>query len=221
MHRRAAGDPHPAGDERPDGDRRAAREIRPPPRQARARELDGGRIGPARRGDPRPRRHPDLRLPRHGRPDVHPDVAVALQSPGAVRDPEPAGRRCGFRRRPRGRRVDRRRGPRRGPDRTHRIRVEAHPGRLRHPHGRDPRRHRRGRGGRRRRGDRLSGRPQAALANDHPQDRCRRRAAQPGGCRGGPPRLPVDRGIRAGTAPARGISTASACSRWPGSTATN
>ena len=35
--------------------------------------------------------------------------------------------------------------------------------------------------------------------HDHAQDRRRRRAAQPGGCRGGPPRLPVDRGIGART----------------------
>ena len=45
--------------------------------------------------------------------------------------------------------------------------------------------------------DRLSGRPQAALAHDHAQDRRRRRAAQPGRCRGGPPRVPVDRGVGA------------------------
>ena len=74
--------------------------VRQGPRQAGARELDGRRGGRARRGDPRPRGHPDLRLSRHRRANVHPHVAVVLQPPGAVRDPEPAGARRDARQRP-------------------------------------------------------------------------------------------------------------------------
>ena len=46
--------------------------VRQGRRQAGARELDGRRGGRARRGDPRPRGHSDLRLSRHRRADASP-----------------------------------------------------------------------------------------------------------------------------------------------------
>ena len=93
QHRRLAGDLDSPGDERPDRDRPRAPGLCQGPRQAGARELDGRRGGRARRADPRPRRHPDLRLSRCRRADLHAHVAVALQPPGALRDPEPAAAR--------------------------------------------------------------------------------------------------------------------------------
>ena len=54
--------------------------------------------------------------------------------------------------------------------------------------------------------DRLPGRAQAPFQDDHPQDRRRRRAAQPDRRRSGPPRLSRDRVRGSPSTPAPSIS---------------
>ena len=71
--------------------------------------------------------------------------------------------------------------PRRRPHHPDRVRIQAGAERLRHPHG--PDHHRRRCRRRRRRPPTEIGYPggaQAVLGNHHPQDRCRRRAVEPG-----------------------------------------
>ena len=71
------------------------------------------------------------------------------------------------------------------------------------------------------RGDRLPGRPQAALGDHHAQDRRRRRAAESARRRRGAQGLPGDQGVRSPRRPAPSTSRASPCSRWSSSTATS
>ena len=190
-------DPDPAGDDRPDRDRRAAAsryaKIEGKPVLA---SWMGGEPSRGRRGDPQPGRHPDLRLSRHRRPRLQRHVAVQPTTSAA----STRRRRCppiaedG--------RADRARADAivaaaRAAGRTLLTEVEskqllaaygiptvatrvaadedeavAAADAIGYP-----------------------GRPQAPLRDDHPQDRRRRRAAQPGRRRGGPPRLPRDRGV--------------------------
>ena len=116
------------------------RPLRPGRGQAGPGELDGRGRRRGRRGDPQPGGHPDLPLPRHRRPRLPRDVAVGLQPPRPLRDPDPARRLRRRRGRARPRRGDR--SPRSAaPGRTvlDRGRVEAAARRLRHPDRRDPR----------------------------------------------------------------------------------
>ncbi len=162
--RRPAGDPDPPGDD--------ATRPRPPssckplrPARAASRCWRAGWAGPTSRpGETilEPGGHPDLPLPRHRRPRFHADVAIALQPPGPLRDPDPAGRHQTTA--PAARRAEAIiwRGAGRGPDAADRGRIEGVAGRLRHPDRRDARSRRRGRG--RRHADEIGypGRAQAA-----------------------------------------------------------
>ena len=62
----------------PTGHRSRAPGVRQGRRQAGARELDGRRGGRARRADPRPRGHPDIRVSRCRRASLHAHVAVVI-----------------------------------------------------------------------------------------------------------------------------------------------
>ena len=148
--------------------------------QAGPRQLDG-RDGRRRgRGDPPRGRDPDLRVPRRRGEDLQLHVAARPQPAPDLRDADaPVGR--GAPGRPGPGRGAHRRGPGRGPDAAHRGRVEGAPGGLRHPDHGDGGRPDDRRGGRGCRPDRLPGRRQALLPHDHPQDRRRRRPAQPQG----------------------------------------
>ncbi len=200
-----------------------AQELRATPRsrKAGARELDGRRGGQARRANPRPA-PASPRSPTPTRPPGYSrcmwrsyyNLQALYETPDL-----PAGVETTARYASRLAIIPAARDE--GPDRAHRVRVEADPGGLRHPHRGDPRRRDRGRSRRRRRRDRVSGRPQAALAHDHAQDRRRRRAAQPDRCRGGPRAYRDDRGSQSASGPGLGTSRASACSRWSSSTATS
>ena len=117
------------------------------------------------------------------------------------------------RRQPRPGRADHPEGARRGPHHPDRVRIQAGAGGLRHSDRAHRDRPHRGRSRPGRREDRLPGRAQALLGDHHPQDRCRRRAAQPGRCGRGPRRLErhPDRGHREGRR--RAFPWASPCSR--------
>ena len=107
-----------------------------------------------------------------------------LQPPGPLRDAQPRRPHAdAHRERPQPPQADRRR--RREQGRTVLTEVESKQilAAYRNPDRRDPRRRDRGRSRRRRGRHRLPGRPQAPFPHDHPQDRRRRRAAQPLGCR--------------------------------------
>ena len=135
-------------------------------------EVAGGRPDPARG------RHPDVRLPGHRLRPVQPPVALRRQPALPVRDAAPAGGPRA-RRVPRGGRPDHRGRHRRGPHAAHRVREQEGPGRVRHPDHGHRARPDAGRGGRGGRGHRLPGGRQAAVADDHAQDRRRRRGPQP------------------------------------------
>ena len=95
-------DPDAAGDDRPDRDRpRALRSYAKSPASRCWRAGWAATTVEAGEAILDQRRHPHLRLPRHRRPGLHAHVAVALQPPGALRDPDPARRRRDDRRRPR------------------------------------------------------------------------------------------------------------------------
>ena len=148
-------------------------------RQAGPGELDGRRRGrrPARRSSTRPASPPS--------PTPTPPAGAfthmwrySRQPPRPLRDPDlPATTTTPPTAPPPAALVARR--PQGGADLPDRVRVEAAARRLRHPDRRDPRRRQRGRGRRRGRGDRLPGRAQAPLRDDHAQDRRRRRLPQP------------------------------------------
>ena len=74
-------------------------------------------------------------------------------------------------------------------ERSHRGRIKTDPRRIRHPNRRDPGGNDRKRRRRRSRVDRIPGRRQAEFLVDYPQDRRRRRAAQPQDRPGRSPRL--------------------------------
>ena len=177
--RRPARDPHAPGDDRSDGDGRG--------RCSSTRHIEGKPVLASWMGgadvEEGARILREAGIPTFAYPDtacvaVQPPVAVRREPALAVRDAD-AARGARARRVPGGRRRDHRRRRRRGPDAADRVRVQEGPGRLRHPdHGHRARDHR-GRGGRRRGRHGLPGRRQAPVPDDHPQDRRRRRGAQP------------------------------------------
>ena len=165
---------------------RAARPVRPDRGQAGPGQLDGRRRTSSEGAAIlREAGHPDVRLPGHGRARCSTTCgATPTTCARSTRRPTPARRR----RAP----VDRAAsaatiidgGPRRGPDAPHRGRVEAAPRRLRHPDHRDARSPRRA--------DEAVAAADAIgypvvvklySRHDHPQDRRRRRAAEPAATR--------------------------------------
>ena len=150
-------------------------------RQAGAGQLDGRRRRGGRRGHPEPRRHPDLRLSRHGGRSSSPTCGATPTTCAActkrrVPAADPADVEAG---RAKAAGHDRG-GPQDRPHHPDRVRIEAaarpptasRPSRPRSPRPKPT-------AAKRRRGDRLPRRAQAVLRDDHAQDRRRRRAVEP------------------------------------------
>ena len=156
--------------------------LRPDRGQAGPGQLDGRGRRRRRRGDPQPGRHPDLRLPRHRRPRLQRTCGATATTSAASTRPRrwPAEPDEDEPDRDRGRGADRGASAPSGRTLlTESSRSSCSPPTASRP---SPTRVARdedaGRRGRRR--DRLPGRPQAPLRDDHAQDRRRRRAAEPG-----------------------------------------
>ena len=166
--------------------------------QAGPGQLDGRGRRRGRRGDPPSRRHPDVPLSRHGRPRLqcHVDATAdnlrgLYETPTLPADPDDSE--------PDRVRADALIAAVRAAGRT--LLTEAESKQLLGLYGlptvathvaadeagavaaADR--------------DRLPGRPEAPFRDDHPQDRRRRRATEPGRRRRGAPRLSRDRGLRA------------------------
>ena len=172
-------DPDAAGDDRPDAHGRRARAVRPHPGQAGARVVDGRPRRRRGRGDPRPGRHPDVRLSRHRGARCSTTcgdrarTSALYETPALADDEDDAAPTASGRRRssPAAREPAGPCSPRSSPRRSSRPTASRS----------------RRRGWRRREDEavaaapshRLPGRAQAPCRHDHPQDRRRRRPAEP------------------------------------------